>query len=389
MTPGARIAAAIGLLDAIVAGAPAERELTRWARASRFAGSGDRAAVRDHVFDALRCRRSFAALGGAETGRGLMIGALRAADQPAEALFTGEGYAPAALSKVERDLTVSWRDLPELVRLDCPDWLGEALRRDLGDAFTPVMQALRKRAPVFLRANLLKATRDEAAGALASDGIATEPHPLAPTALLVTEGARRLRGSAALRDGLVEVQDAASQAVVQHLGPLTGLRVLDYCAGGGGKALAMAALGARVWAHDGDPRRMADLPPRADRAGAEVAMLSEGDLSAAGPFDLVLCDVPCSGSGAWRRQPDAKWRLDSAGLERLVGVQSSILDAAQALVAPGGRLAYATCSLLAQENGDQITAFLTRHPAWRLADSLRLTPLDGGDGFGFALLTRS
>lgn len=383
MTPAARIAAAIEVLDLWLYGEPAERALTNWARANRFAGSGDRAAIRDHVYDAIRCRRSFAALGGAATGRGLMLGGVRAAGADPEAVFTGEGHAPPPLTEAE-SVAPAPPDDP-LVALDCPDWLAPALRDSLGAGFAPVMAALRQRAAVHLRVNLARGTRAAAAARLEAEGIATRPHPLSPTALEVTGNARRVKTSGAYAEGLVELQDAASQAVVDALVPLApGARVLDYCAGGGGKALALAARGADVVAHDADPRRMADLPARADRAGAAIACLATDDLAAAGPFDLVLVDAPCSGSGAWRRQPEAKWRLDAARLAELTALQARILDAAAGLVAPGGRLAYATCSLLAAENEAAATDFLARSSGWHLLGTRRLTPLDGGDGFFIA-----
>jgi 16S rRNA (cytosine967-C5)-methyltransferase len=161
--------------------------------------------------------------------------------------------------------------------------------------------------------------------------------------------------------------------------------VLDYCAGGGGKALALAARGAAVTAHDADPGRMRDLPARAARAGARV----EIEAAPAGAFDLVLCDAPCSGSGTWRRAPEAKWRLTPERLAALTELQAQILDQAAPLVAPGGALAYATCSLLEAENGAQTADFLARHPGWQLENERRLTPLEGGDGFYLALLRRS
>jgi 16S rRNA (cytosine967-C5)-methyltransferase len=385
VTPGARVAAAIEVLDLWLGGAPAERALTNWGRGNRYAGSGDRAAVRDHVFDAIRCRRSFAALGGAETGRGLMLGALRAAGADPDAVFTGAGHAPPELTEAERVVPAPPGD--PLVRLDCPDWLAPALRDTLGEGFEPVMGLMRHRAPVFLRVNTARATLDAAAARLAEEGIATAPHALSPTALEVTDNARRVKGSAAFREGLVELQDAASQAVVDALLPLPpGARVLDYCSGGGGKALALAAAGAAVFAHDADARRMADLPERARRAGAAVTVLEPGGAGRAGPFDLVLVDAPCSGSGAWRRQPEAKWRLDAERLAALVGTQAAILDAAAGLVRPGGRLAHVTCSLLDAENRGQVAAFLARRPGWRVAAERRLSPLEGGDGFYIAIL---
>ena len=389
MTPAARIAAAIDLLDAVLAGQPAEKALTGWARRSRFAGSGDRAAIRDHVFDALRCRRSDAALGGAETGRGLMLGALRAAGRdPAEA-FTGEGHAPAPLTAEEAAQTLTLADLPEEVALDCPAWLAPRLRASLGADFAAVLQALRRRAPVFLRVNLRRATVAEARARLDAEGIATAPHPLSDTALEVLENARKLQGSAAYRDGLVELQDAASQAITDLLPVSEGMKVLDYCAGGGGKTLAMAGRAeARFFAHDAAPQRMRDLPERARRAGVRVRLLDSRAVEAEAPFDLVLCDVPCSGSGAWRRSPEGKWRLSPEELDRLTAIQAQILDRAAGLVAPGGALAYATCSLLEEENAAQVSAFLDRRAGFSLRRSRRLTPLDGGDGFYVALLER-
>jgi 16S rRNA (cytosine967-C5)-methyltransferase len=391
MTPAARIAAAIGLLDLWLGGEPAERALTNWARANRFAGSGDRAAIRDHVFDAIRCRRSYAALGGAETGRGLMLGALRAAGSDPALVFTGEGFAPAPLSADEANAGRPWEALDPLERLDCPDWLAPQLQDSLGDDFAAAMAALRSRAPVFLRVNLGRLDRDDAVEALSADGIVARPHPLASTALEVTEGARRIRGARAYLDGLVELQDAASQALVEALGPTPAgaARTLDYCAGGGGKALALAAAGwGPVFAHDADAGRMRDLPERAARAGVRIGVLGPGKPSAQGPFDLVLCDVPCSGSGAWRRQPEAKWTLTPAALDRLCRLQADILDEAARLVAPGGRLAYATCSMLRAENEDQALAFLSRAPGWRPELQRRWSPLQGGDGFGLAIFAR-
>lgn len=384
MTPAARVAAAIELLDGWLAGGSAERLLTSWARSNRFAGSKDRAAIRDHVFDAIRCRRSYAALGGVETGRGLMIGALLAAGEDPTDFFTGEGYAPALLGD---DEGVS-REPNEAERLDCPDWLVPVLRDSLGKDFAPVMEALRHRAPVFLRVNLAKTTRDAAQAALAGEGIETRPHPLSATALEVTEGARRIQQSEAFRNGFLELQDVASQAVVDALAVKPGLHVLDYCAGGGGKALALAAQGAEVTAHDIEPRRMSDLPTRAERAGVTIETLLPDRVAGAGPQDLIFADAPCSGSGAWRRSPQGKWDLTSERLEQLCAMQAGILDEIAEMAMPQTKIAYATCSLIEAENGAQIGAFLLRRPDWRVEVERRFTPLDGGDGFYVALLTR-
>lgn len=390
MTPGARVAAAIGILDDWLAGAPIEKLLTIWGRQNRFAGSGDRAAIRDLVFDALRCRRSCAALGGAETGRGLMLGLLRASGQELDAVFSGAGHAPPPLTEAERALPPRVADVPEEIACDCPEALAEVLRDSLGNDFRPVMEALRHRAPVFLRVNAHRTTLPVAAGALAEEGIATRPHPLSPTALEVTENARRVQRSRAYLEGLVELQDAASQAVADLMPIPPEGRVLDYCAGGGGKTLALAGRAkARFHAFDAAPERMRDLPERAARAGVEVRRMTRADLDGGPPFDLVLCDVPCSGSGAWRRSPEAKWRTSLDDLARLTATQDAILSAAAKLVAPGGALGYATCSLIAAENSARVAAFLGREPGWHMIAERRLTPLDGGDGFYAAVLRRT
>ncbi|RBP84885.1 16S rRNA (cytosine967-C5)-methyltransferase [Rhodobacter sp. 140A] len=388
MTPAARLAAAIAILDQLREGAPAERALTNWGRASRFAGSGDRAAVRDHVFDVLRCRGSFAALGGGESGRALVLGLARAQGLDIAALFTGEGHAPAPLSEEEAArLAQPLPDEGALADLDWPDWLRPQLQADLGAAYAAVSARMRARAPVFLRVNLARGDRAAAQAALALEGIATRPHPLAETALEVTGGARRIQASAAYRDGLVELQDAASQAAIAQVPVAAGMRVLDYCAGGGGKALALAARApkARIEAHDIDPGRMRDIPVRAARAGARISTVAPGRPGR--DYDLVLVDAPCSGSGTWRRTPEAKWRLTPDRLAELCTLQAQILRAAAARVAPGGRLLYMTCSLLDAENAAQAEAFV-RETGWQVAEQRRFTPLDGGDGFFAAQLER-
>ncbi len=384
MTPAARVATAIEVLDRVLDGEPAEKVLTSWARANRYAGSKDRAALRDHVFDALRCLHSYAARGGAMTGRGVMLGALRSKGEDPAAFFTGEGYAPSPLTPTEQAAGLE----PEGAdALDCPAWLMPSLQASLKEDFEPVLRALQARAQVFVRVNLRKTTVDGAVRRLSEDGIETTPSPLSPTALEVTAGARCLQASAALAEGWVEVQDAASQALVDTLPITDDMRILDYCAGGGGKTLAMAGrVAAQFYAHDVAAQRLQNIVPRAGRAGVNVTLTHEPAKEA--PYDLVLCDVPCSGSGAWRRTPEAKWRLDAAGLRRLVAMQMEILQQAKPLVRRGGTLAYATCSLLDAENGGQIAAFLAENPDWRVSLQRRWTPLDGGDGFYIAHLTQ-
>lgn len=383
MTPGARVAAAISVLDQVLEGTPAEQSLTRWARGARYAGSKDRAAVRDHVYQALRCLRSYSCLGGARSGRGVMIGALRAAGSDPDEIFTGEGHAPDRLSEAER--AGGARPETEGDRLDLPDWLVTAFQDSLGDTAEATALALRSRAPVVLRVNQRLKTRSEVIDILANDGIHAEGLDIAPTALVVRDGARRIAGSAAYRDGIVELQDGSSQAAMHALAVAPGIRVLDYCAGGGGKILALAAATDGTWyAHDADPARMKDLPARAARAGATVTCLSTRAVAAEAPYDLVLCDVPCSGSGTWRRAPDAKWRLGPDRLATLIGLQADILQQAAGLVGPGGVLAYSTCSILREENEAQIENFAEKTDGWKAEFTKRWPVSDAGDGFFLA-----
>jgi len=382
MTPQARLQAAIEVLDAVLDGRPVEAALTGWARSHRFAGSGDRAALRDLVFDALRCRRSFAALGGGLTGRGLILGSQRAAGTDVAALFSGTGHAPAAIGPGDVG-----RVPGPLEALDCPDWLAEPLTSALGAEFSAVMQALQRRAPVFLRVNARRSDVAQAVNALAAEGISARPHGLARHAVEVTDNARKIIASQAYATGLVELQDAASQAVVEALPLQDGDRVLDFCAGGGGKTMALAARGdLALWAHDANPTRMRDLPVRAARAKVRVTMTENPEKTA--PYDLILTDVPCSGSGSWRRDPAGKWALTPARLAELVALQAQILDRTAPMVARSGVLAYATCSMLEAENAGQIAAFLGRTVGWHLQSQRNFTPSQGGDGFFLAILTR-
>ena len=379
MTPAARYQAAIEVLDRVGSGLAVEQALTNWARGARFAGSKDRAAVRDHVYTVVRRRRSCAALGGGEHGRALVLGLLRDEGADPATVFTGEGYAPDPLTEAE----LSLGHAPEgAAALDVPDWLLPLFEASLEDPEATAL-ALRDRAPVFLRVNTLRGDVNTAQQSLLPEGVQTRPHPLSPSALEVTEGARRVHLSQAYADGLVELQDAASQAVVDKLPLRPGMRVLDHCAGGGGKSLAMAArLSGPVEAHDADPRRMSDLPARATRAGAEVDLVDQP----VGPYDLILCDAPCSGSGAWRRSPEGKWLLTAERLTDLQDIQSEILQSVADMVAPDGVLAYATCSVLAEENRAVVDRFLDAHPGWQCTEQHQFLPTQGGDGFFLALL---
>ncbi|MDX8353462.1 RsmB/NOP family class I SAM-dependent RNA methyltransferase [Cognatiyoonia sp. IB215182] len=386
MTPGARVAAAITIIDNIKTGIPAEQALIKWARASRFAGSKDRAAIRDYVFDVLRARRSL----GDGDGRAVIMRLLRRDAADLAAYFHGEGHAPPPPTDAERaDLALPLA-LSEPAAHDMPDWLWPLWLESLGADARPAALALQHRAPTFLRVNRRNGTSEAAITELAAADIVAEPHETVRGCLRVTENAPRIKTSAAFQKGLVELQDAASQFAVQEV-PFGGRgRILDYCAGGGGKALAFADLHpeADVFAHDVSPARMADLPARASRAKVNITRLSTHDLTGQAPFDLVFCDAPCSGSGTWRRTPDAKWRLTKDRLAALQETQAKVLAKAAPLVAFGGFLVYATCSVLREENEATIAGFLRANPAWEICDQHRLLPGGAGDGFFLCVLVQ-
>ncbi|MEO0912566.1 MAG: RsmB/NOP family class I SAM-dependent RNA methyltransferase, partial [Pseudomonadota bacterium] len=364
MTPGARLAAAMAILDDFLAGAPAERSLTRWARASRYAGSKDRAAVRDLVFDTLRRRRScFWRSGqGQETGRALITGLLADYGSGFEALG-GSAHASPQLSDAEAAALRPLEAAPEAVRLDCPDALLPLFKEALGGEYAASLAALRHRAIPQLRVNTLKATRAEAIEALSEEDIATRATTGCATALDVLTNPRRIAASEAYRTGRVELQDAASQIAAAAAQARPGQSVLDFCAGGGGKTLALGAAmegQGRLVAHDANPARMKDLPARAARAGLTVECLPPGAIT--GSFDLVFVDAPCSGSGAWRRQPEGKWIMTRDKLAGLASLQARVLADAARFLAPKGRLIYATCSVFPLENQAVVEAFQHAHP---------------------------
>ncbi len=369
MIPAARLSAAIEVLDAILSGAGAEAALTAWGRANRFAGSGDRFAIRDLVFDALRCKRSFAALGGGMTGRGLILGQVRATGGDEAALFCGQGHAPSAIGPADH-----WREPTPAETLDAPDWLIDLGRQRFGTGFDQIWAAQKTRAPVFLRSNPKRASRAQVQASLAQEAIESNLIQSMNYALEVTKNERKIKNSVAFQTGMIELQDAASQCVIETIDlPKTG-KILDLCAGGGGKTLSIAAQlsdNDRVilFAHDENPRRMADLPLRSARAGARIEILE--NINKSERYDLILTDVPCSGSGSWRRDPQGKWALTPDRLAQLVQTQAQILSDATEILAVGGRLVYVTCSVLPQENEDQVAAFLRRHPRFRLLSAQR------------------
>lgn len=376
MTPGARISAMIEILETVLAGVPTEKALTNWARARRFAGSKDRAAIRDYVYQAVRCRRSSGAWPSPGSARAWALGSLRQQGADIGALFNGLGHAPAILDLAESD--ISSPTPPDLY--DVPDWVLERMIEDHGmDKAHEIARTLRDRAPVCLRVNLRKATIQQVQEALEADGILTELNPICDTALNVLSNHRKVAMHACFKNGLIEKQDAGSQAVAARI-PVHG-RILDYCAGGGGKSLAIAArTGATLFAHDINHGRMSEIEPRANRGGHDISVIAPDDINTAGVFDTLICDIPCSGSGAWRRSPDGKWRLTSDELLVFVKLQRKILEKAIEHLAPGGTLAMVTCSIFASENQEQKEWLLSTFKDLTYFDEMLLTPADTHDG---------
>lgn len=387
MTPAARVQSAIEILDSIIAaaraqGAPADRILAEWFRGHRFAGSKDRRAIRELVYGAVRACGPVP-----ENGRAAML-RLGESDASIAPLFDGSNYGPSALGEGEQPAEGGV----------APHWLVERLAKSAiaGDE----AEALLGRAPLDLRVNTLKASRDNL-------DLPGQGEPLAAPNALRFDTGTQVEQWPAYRDGLVEVQDHGSQVACMAVGAQPGEAVIDLCAGAGGKTLALAAAmdnNGTLVAADTDRSRLSRLAPRAERAGAgmvETILLDPGkELEALaemrGQADAVLVDAPCSGTGTWRRNPEARWRLSEKELARYAETQARLLDIAAQLVKPGGRMIYVVCSLLDEEGAGQVDAFLSRHDGWKPRETslplgrqrgqgTRLTPHhDGTDGFFIA-----
>ena len=385
MTPGAHIAAAIEVLDQILAGKNAEVSLIKWGRSNRFAGSGDRYAIRDIVYDALRQKNSLTKRSKNISGRSWIIALLKKREVNLDEYFGATRYSPPKIKKWELEL------LPienESDLYDIPDWLWPKWKASLGIKAIEVANTLKERANIFLRVNIIKGTRQDAIQALEKDGILSKFHPTVSTALIVNKGTRKIKNSEAYNIGLVELQDASSQASVLKLNIHQNGPILDFCAGGGGKSLALSAyLNKPIFAYDANFERMKDLPNRACRSGANIRVIKSNDLKKS-HYGLVFCDVPCSGSGSWRRDPEGKWSLTSQDYERLLSRQQKILATASQLVKTNGNLVYATCSILKDENKAQIQKFLKNTNDWALKKEKFSIPSELGDGFYFCMLKR-
>jgi 16S rRNA (cytosine967-C5)-methyltransferase len=430
MTPAARLAAAIDLLAAIDSAPrkPADAVANEFFRARRYIGGGDRRAVSERAWGVLRARRRLGwwlAKADAPANPRLLVAASLLTQgwalEGVDTSFSGGQFAPTALNAAERAAlrpleghTLDHPEMPDSVRLEMPDWLLPPLQARFGAELGAELAALAEPAPLDLRVNLLKTTRGAAQAALAVEGIESAPTPLSPWGLRIA-GRRPVTTGKAFQGGLVEIQDEGSQIVAALVGARSDMRVADWCAGAGGKTLALAmAMENRghIAACDVSAPRLDAAVRRLRRAGVhnvERHLVEPGDKWAkrrAGGFDRVLVDAPCTGIGTWRRNPDARLRLTENDLAELRPKQAAIIEQAARLVRSGGRLVYATCSLLIEENEAQVDAFLSAHPdfhpvplarAWTLpapppgaGPYLMLTPRrHGTDGFFAAVLERA
>jgi 16S rRNA (cytosine967-C5)-methyltransferase len=373
MTPAAREAAAIEIIGALQNTAqPVDRFLRDWFRSRRYAGARDRTAVTARIYDVFRHRASYAWRMGSDHPRALVIASLMHENAELPKIFDGSRYAPAPLNEAEMTALVRPPRAPPPLGVlgEFPDWLETELTRSLGNELLPEVHAMLSRAPVDLRANRLKTSRDVLCWELAALGFEAMPTNFAPEGIRLntSTGLNALQKTDLFKNGAFEFQDEGSQIVACLVDAKPGQHVLDFAAGAGGKALALAAgmqNRGQIDAFDAQPERMKPIAERARRAAATIIRVVTDRACLAQRYDVVLIDAPCSGSGAWRRNPDAKWRLIPQSLGKLHQVQAKVLDRAAAHVRPGGRLIYATCSLLRSENEDAIDAFLSRNRAFR------------------------
>ena len=379
---GGRLSAAIEVLADIEARhRPVSEALKDWGVSHRFAGSGDRAAIGNIVYDALRWRASSAWSAGDEAPRSVVlatvarrwaVGATGLAER-----IAGEDHAPEPLTpaEIERIDAADLTTAPDHVRADVPEWIAPKLERVFGAGWIAESEALALRPPLDMRANRIKASRDKAGKALAKFGVIDTPYSPDGLRIAATEGEGRhpnVQVEPGFQTGWFEVQDEGSQIAALMAGAAPGKQVLDLCAGAGGKTLALAAImggKGRIVATDNDRARLAPIFERAKRAAAHNIEVRAGGASLdnlAGKMDTVLVDAPCTGTGVWRRRPDAKWKLTDRALGNRLGEQAEILRIAAPAVKPGGRLVYVTCSLLPDENEDQVAAFAAAHPEFRV-----------------------
>ena len=379
----------IEILDTYLDEAKINFVLRKWAIKHRFAGSSDRRKIKDIIFDIIRQKKSCEHVGGGFSGRNLLIGYLKLKGTELSSVFDNSKFGPKELTIKEQNINVDFSNLSNIYELDFPSWLIPILRRSLQSEFNNVVKALRNRSHVQLRVNLKKISRLNAIKKLKKNNIECEINKLCSTALNVLSGAQHILTSPCFENGFVELQDAGSQLVSELIEINYNDKVLDMCAGAGGKSLAIscgAELDATYFAWDVNFDRMKDIDARSKRAGVKIEKVIK--LSSKSFYNKIIIDAPCSGSGSWRRDPEGKWRLDEDILENYVKTQKELILKGLKLLAPRGQILYITCSILDIENGKLIDDLISSVLSLRLVTSISLVPSSKSDGFYGAVLEK-
>ena len=379
----------IEILDTYLNEAKIDFVLRKWAIKHRFAGSSDRRKIKDIIFDIIRQKKSCEHVGGGFSGRNLLIGYLKLKGTELSSVFDNSKFGPEELTIKEQNINVDFSNLSNIYELDFPSWLIPILRRSLLNEFSNVVKTLRNRSHIQLRVNLKKISRLNAMKKLQKNNIECEINELCSTALNVLNGAQHILTSPCFENGFVELQDAGSQLVSELIEINYNDKVLDMCAGAGGKSLAIscgAELDATYFAWDINFDRMKDIDARSKRAGVKIEKVIK--LSSKSVYNKIIIDAPCSGSGSWRRDPEGKWRLDEDILDNYVKTQKELILKGLKLLAPRGQILYITCSILDIENGKLIDDLISSVLSLKLVRSISLVPSSKSDGFYGAVLEK-
>ena len=379
----------IEILDTYLNEAKIDFVLRKWAIKHRFAGSSDRRKIKDIIFDIIRQKKSCEHVGGGFSGRNLLIGYLKLKGTELSSVFDNSKFGPEELTIKEQNINIDFSNLSNIYELDFPSWLIPILRRSLLNEFSNVVKALRNRSHIQLRVNLKKISRLNAMKKLQKNNIECEINELCSTALNVLNGAQHILTSPCFENGFVELQDAGSQLVCELIEINYNDKVLDMCAGAGGKSLAIscsAELDATYFAWDINFDRMKDIDARSKRAGVKIEKVIK--LSSKSFYNKIIIDAPCSGSGSWRRDPEGKWRLDEDILDNYVKTQKELILKGLKLLAPRGQILYITCSILDIENGKLIDDLISSVLSLKLVRSISLVPSSKSDGFYGAVLEK-
>ena len=399
MRRDSRANAAIFILDEFLAGQNLNAILSKWTKANRYAGSSDRESIRDIVFDILRVKKTFTFILNKEkqviNGRALVFLYSVYYSLPLNDIFTGQKYGPDKLNNYENEFSEIAKENNERgfeVIDNIPDFLLTEFQRSLGSKFGNVMRLLEKRAPVSIRVNAHKSDVSSILEVLSSEGIEGKIAKKVRYGIEIIGNPRRLTQLKSFKDGYFEVQDLHSQKTIEGLPIKEDTKILDYCAGAGGKILNIASLlkgNGRFFVHDLDKKKLIEADLRAKRAGIKLKRLNAENMEQHhNSFDYILADVPCSGSGTWRRNPQQKWRITSDSLEEILNRQITILNEVKDLIKKNGLLFYITCSLLKIENEEVVDDFLIQNKNFSLSNKENITIDTQGDGFFCAVLQK-